>query len=152
MRDRPITLTDGVVTLRAWAPGDAPAVFAACQDPEIQRFLPVPRPYTEAVARHRRAEHRVELGYWLAPGARGNGYATRALRLISDWSLGGGYIRLELYTHPDNRASARVAERAGFIREGVRRAWDVGRDGAPEDAVFYVRIGGANAARPGGDG
>jgi RimJ/RimL family protein N-acetyltransferase len=28
-----------------------------------------------------------EVGYWLAPSARGQGYATRALRLVTDWAM-----------------------------------------------------------------
>jgi RimJ/RimL family protein N-acetyltransferase len=175
--EQPVVLTDGTVTLRAWQPTDAEAVFAACQDPEIARFLPIPLPYTDevarefvavrrldwagddersfaitdattgevlgSIARHQRAEHRAEIGYWLAPWARGRGVATRALRLISDWSFEEGLLRLELFTHPDNIASGAVAERAGFELEGVRRAWDLDRDGRPEDAVFYVLIRGA---------
>ncbi|HEY2792308.1 MAG TPA: GNAT family N-acetyltransferase [Micromonosporaceae bacterium] len=31
--------------VRPWQADDAPAVFEACQDPEIQRWTPVPRPY-----------------------------------------------------------------------------------------------------------
>ena len=42
---------EGVV-LRQWRMEDAPAVAAACQDPEIARWLSfVPEPYTEADAR-----------------------------------------------------------------------------------------------------
>ncbi|UOY01170.1 GNAT family N-acetyltransferase [Blastococcus sp. PRF04-17] len=33
------------VRLRPWRPDDADAVFAACQDPEIQRWTEVPVPY-----------------------------------------------------------------------------------------------------------
>lgn len=51
MREQPVVLRDRLVTLRAWEPDDAPAVFAACQDPLISRFIPVPLPYTEEVAR-----------------------------------------------------------------------------------------------------
>ena len=173
----PGVLTDGVVTLRAVEPGDAPAVFAACQDALIARFLPIPCPYTEAdarefvavcqadwdgdcersfaitdaqtgeflgvIARHLRAEHRAEVGYWLAPGARGRGFATRALRLVRDWSFDvTGLVRLELFTHPENNASGRVAERAGLAREGVRRGWRIGRDGNPQDRVFYAMLRG----------
>ncbi len=175
MGEQPVVLTDGVVTLRAFEPGDAPAAFAACQDPLIARFLPIPQPYTEAVAqrfvanrradwdgdsersfaitdaatgevlgaiaRHLRAAHRAELGYWLAPGARGRGVATRALRLVRDWSFEvTGLVRLELFTHRENEASGRVAERAGFVLEGVRRGWDLDRDGTPEDDVFYALL------------
>jgi RimJ/RimL family protein N-acetyltransferase len=39
-------LTDGNVTLRGWTDEDAAAVFSACQDGEIQRFLDVPVPFT----------------------------------------------------------------------------------------------------------
>ena len=42
---------DGIV-LRPWREDDAPAVYAACQDPEILWWLPlVPRPYTIEHAR-----------------------------------------------------------------------------------------------------
>jgi RimJ/RimL family protein N-acetyltransferase/nitrite reductase/ring-hydroxylating ferredoxin subunit len=45
-------LSDGVVTLRAFRADDAPVVTVACQDPEIQRWIPIiPVPYTEADAR-----------------------------------------------------------------------------------------------------
>lgn len=43
----PPTLTDGSVTLRVWQEADASAVLAACQDPGIQHWLPVPVPYLE---------------------------------------------------------------------------------------------------------
>ncbi|HEX2233979.1 MAG TPA: GNAT family N-acetyltransferase [Thermoleophilaceae bacterium] len=38
-------LTDGVVTLRAWAAADADDIAACCQDPEIPRWTHVPSPY-----------------------------------------------------------------------------------------------------------
>lgn len=38
--------------MRPWRKDDAPAVYAACQDPEIQRWLPdLPRPYGHEDAR-----------------------------------------------------------------------------------------------------
>ena len=83
----------------------------------------------------------MQFGYWLAPSARGRGVATRALRLITNWTLAtADNIRLDLYTHPDNDASGRVAERAGYVREGVRRTWDLDREGEPYDAIFYVFV------------
>lgn len=45
-------LSDGVVTLRPFRAEDAPAVAAACQDTEIQRWIPmIPVPYAEADSR-----------------------------------------------------------------------------------------------------
>lgn len=44
-------LSDGRVALRPWRDEDADDVFRACQDAGIQRFVPVPVPYTMAAAR-----------------------------------------------------------------------------------------------------
>ena len=45
-------LTDGVVALRPFRAEDAPAITAACQDPDTQHWIPlIPVPYTEADAR-----------------------------------------------------------------------------------------------------
>ena len=45
------TLTDGVVTLRAHVPDDAPGSYEQCQDPESQRWTTVPVPYSMVDAR-----------------------------------------------------------------------------------------------------
>jgi RimJ/RimL family protein N-acetyltransferase len=42
----PIALTTDRLRLRPLGPGDAEAVYAACQDPEIPRWTTVPSPYT----------------------------------------------------------------------------------------------------------
>jgi RimJ/RimL family protein N-acetyltransferase len=39
------TLADGEIGVRPLAPGDVPALVAACQDPEIPRWTRVPSPY-----------------------------------------------------------------------------------------------------------
>jgi RimJ/RimL family protein N-acetyltransferase len=40
-------LRDGEIEVRPWREDDAPAVYEACQDEEIQYWIPViPRPYT----------------------------------------------------------------------------------------------------------
>ena len=44
------TLTGSAILLRPWQPADADIVLAACQDEEIQRWTPLPFPYTEAHA------------------------------------------------------------------------------------------------------
>ena len=47
----PVMLRDDDLLLRPWQPDDVPAVHAACQDPQIQRWTTVPSPYTEDDAR-----------------------------------------------------------------------------------------------------
>src|SRR5262249_15137310 len=46
----PTEITAGRLHLRQWWPSDAPAVFDACQDPEIARWTNVPHPYGHADA------------------------------------------------------------------------------------------------------
>jgi RimJ/RimL family protein N-acetyltransferase len=80
-----------------------------------------------------------EVGYYLRRDAWGNGYATRALELVTGWLLSdGGFTEVVLRTHPDNTASQRVAERAGFVRTGIVREYAEFKDGV-RDAVAYVR-------------
>jgi [ribosomal protein S5]-alanine N-acetyltransferase len=82
------------------------------------------------------------VGYWLLPEARGRGLATRAVRLVSQWALRDlGLARLGLYAEPWNRASQRVAERAGFHLEGTLRAY-AEIDGRRADFVSYSLLPG----------
>jgi RimJ/RimL family protein N-acetyltransferase len=78
-----------------------------------------------------------EIGYWMAPEARGRGIGARATRMLAQWAVRTlGLERLELLAHPDNEASQRLAERAGFTREGVLRMYRR-RHGVREDLVMY---------------
>ena len=152
-------LTDGIVTLRQWRPDEAEWYVEQSRDPEIQRFTTDPPDLDEATVRAAierllagrswawaitdaatgallgnvalSLEH--ELSYWVAPAGRGRGVATRAVRLVLDRAWASGVDRVRLHAHVDNVGSQRVAERAGFRREGVERAarqvkgqtWDV---------------------------
>ncbi|MEA2125754.1 MAG: ribosomal-protein-serine acetyltransferase [Solirubrobacteraceae bacterium] len=62
------------------------------------------------------------VGYWLAAPAQGEGIMTAAVRAVvriafDEWSL----HRVELRAAPDNARSQAVAERCGFVFEGVAR-------------------------------
>ena len=63
-----------------------------------------------------------EVGYWVAPWARGRGIAPQATRALSEWAIRDhGFERVQLFAAVGNAASQRVAEKAGFVREGVAR-------------------------------
>lgn len=79
-----------------------------------------------------------ELGYGLRPGWRGRGLTTRAVRLAADWAFTtAGLARLEIGAAVGNVASQRVAERAGFRREGVARLRLPTPDGGRTDEVRF---------------
>ena len=83
-----------------------------------------------------------EIGYGRAPEARGRGAATRALRLLSRWTLREWPIgRLHLMADVDNTASQAVAVRAGFTREGVMRSGMLARGVARDHVVFSLLPG-----------
>jgi RimJ/RimL family protein N-acetyltransferase len=63
-----------------------------------------------------------EVGFLVAPGARGRGYATAALRALSRWGFDElGLRRVQWRAEIGNDASRRVAEKAGFTMEGLLR-------------------------------
>jgi RimJ/RimL family protein N-acetyltransferase len=65
-----------------------------------------------------------QTGYWISPADRRRGIATRMLRLLSRWALAELPLdRVQLVTDPENEPSMNVADRAGFVREGVLRQW-----------------------------
>jgi RimJ/RimL family protein N-acetyltransferase len=83
-----------------------------------------------------------EIGYVVAAEARGRGVARRALRLITDWALDGlGLERVELHIDPENLASIRVAERCGYVREGVLRSLHFKEDLRADTVVYSVLRG-----------
>ena len=70
-----------------------------------------------------RSTAEAELGYSVVPEARGRGVATAILRALTRWAFDeAGIRRAALVIDLDNPASARVAERAGYVREGVMRS------------------------------
>jgi RimJ/RimL family protein N-acetyltransferase len=66
-----------------------------------------------------------QFGYWIAPNARGRGYATRAAILLTSWLFDQGAARVFLTIVAGNEDSVAVARRAGFVYEGTMRALGV---------------------------
>ncbi|MGI8595418.1 MAG: GNAT family N-acetyltransferase [Solirubrobacteraceae bacterium] len=86
-----------------------------------------------------------EMGYWVAADERGRGVATRAIRLVSRWAIGElGVGRVQILAAPDNAASRRAAEQAGFTAEGTLRAYRVQKD-RRVDLVMHSLLPGEEA-------
>lgn len=98
-------------------------------------------------------EHlRGEVGYWLAPEARGQGHATRAVLLACHWAFDTlGLERIDLLAAVENLPSQRVAERAGFTREALLRSQSRGLHGREDMVAFgLLNTDPRGAGHPGG--
>jgi RimJ/RimL family protein N-acetyltransferase len=65
------------------------------------------------------ADGEVEIGYALAPRARGSGLAGESVTLLADWALSQPGVRAVCArVEPGNAASVRLLDRLGFIADG----------------------------------
>jgi RimJ/RimL family protein N-acetyltransferase len=80
------------------------------------------------------------IGYWVAPDARGNGYAAEASRVLARFGHAHGLHRIHLDCDVRNVASARTALRAGFTFEGIMRGSAATRFPQPCDVARFARI------------
>lgn len=141
--------TDGVVTLRPPRPGDA-RLLVAGRDEEFFRWLGPGDDSPSPVACVRVGEElvgwvdydlehdwlqpgEVNVGYYLFPEARGQGFASRAVELLL------GHLDREtdhrvatLLIDPENERSLRLARRLGFDERGE-----------VEKELFFARAVGA---------
>jgi len=82
----------------------------------------------------------VELGYIVAPAARGRGVATALLGELTRWTFDEvDALRITLIIDVENAPSARVAERCGYVREGVMRSTHL-KNGIRIDAGLWSRL------------
>lgn len=86
---------------------------------------------------------RLGYGYVLARSAWGQGLMTEALTTVADWALRQPDIwRIGDVCDVENRASARVMEKAGMNFEGIARRWmihpNIGNE--PRDCRVYARV------------
>jgi RimJ/RimL family protein N-acetyltransferase/8-oxo-dGTP pyrophosphatase MutT (NUDIX family) len=166
------TMTDGVVTLRPfderdieahlageddeiryWSgqpgPTDAERMTEAVQRWNAERdarthltFAVVHDDRAVGVVEARLRRESASLSWSLYAGQRGQGYATRAIRLLVSHLFDDlGVRRVEAEVDPRNHASQRVATRAGLRREGVRRL-EPGMTDRPDapGTVVYARL------------
>jgi RimJ/RimL family protein N-acetyltransferase len=82
-----------------------------------------------------------EIGYWIAPSARGRGLAALAAEAACRWAFEDlGLHRIQLFHAVENLASARVAEKAGFTCEGRLRQSHRYGDGVRHDELLWGRL------------
>jgi ribosomal-protein-alanine N-acetyltransferase len=63
-----------------------------------------------------------ELGYGVIPKERRKGYCTEAVKIAVDYLfLSKPIVRIQAHTNVRNKASQRVLEKAGFLKEGIVR-------------------------------
>lgn len=162
-------ISAGPLVLRPPSAEDVEAIVRTCNDPLTQRFLPLlPSPYGRqdaeaylksapdrcaefaitrdgayvgAIGLRARDPHgSAEMGYLVAPWARGQDVAGTAARAVAEWALDHGLQRVELQAEVENVASLRVAFKAGFSEEGRRRDAKVLREGRRTDVVTFGRV------------
>lgn len=70
------------------------------------------------------------LAYWMVPAARGRGLCPQAVIALCRWAFDeAGFHRIEIEHSTANVASCRVALKAGFREEGIRRGAALHADG-----------------------
>ena len=93
------------------------------------------------------SSHVGTLSIVVAEGWRDVGVGSAMVRAAQDWAMAHGLLKVALAVFPDNERAIAVYERAGFVREGLRRrqyradgdvlrdellmAWFPDQDGAP---------------------
>jgi RimJ/RimL family protein N-acetyltransferase len=116
--DRP--LTDGTLVLRLPREADAPAIAAACSDPEIARWIPVPVPYRLEDARA-----------FVAYSAEGWSSGREPTFVIADATDGALLGTLAFHRRPDEPGKAAVGY---WLAPGAR-----GRGAATGAVLLAVR-------------
>ena len=82
--------------------------------------------------------HKWQIGYVLARAYWGKGYMTEAVQKLVAWALEQPEIsRIWSVCDIENRASARVMEKAGMTREGTLPRWSVHPNLSPEPRDSY---------------
>ena len=133
-------------SIRSINPADAPWIYEACQDQQLQYWTTIPKPYlmehAESFANGKTKELKVwvieynqskpvglisihgvdaegnaEIGYWVAPWGRGNNAVANAIALVEQYAKSIPEIKTIQATISDlNIASQKVALRAGLIK------------------------------------
>ena len=79
------------------------------------------------------------IGYWIDQRYSGRGYTTRAVVALTDYAFSVLKLhRIEINLRPENIASQKVAEKAGYLYEGMRHRY-LHINGDWRDHIVFVK-------------
>ncbi len=88
---------------------------------------------------HFKAAGETELGYFVIPAQRRKGYVTEAIKIIVDYLfLSKDIVRIQAKADPENTASWKALEKAGFTREGILRKTFYCRGRWTDDCMYSI--------------
>ena len=79
------------------------------------------------------------VGYVILYNYWGKGYASEALKVVSDYLLDSGYYLVECSCNELNKQSSRVMEKAGFIKDGYIANRRLNQDGTYSGVEYYSK-------------
>lgn len=84
-----------------------------------------------------------EIGMWIRAESAQRGLGTQVLKALLRWGFSDWHwLRLSWRCSGANKASQRVAEKAGMLREGILRSNAVDPDGTRRDTYCYAALRG----------
>lgn len=136
LRDRfphPYTLADAKGWIRQSAEFTPPTQFAIVVDGAAVGAIGF-EPRSDIFRRS------AEIGYWLGEPFWGRGFATEALRAVTDYAFRTFDLsRIDAGVFERNRASMRVLEKAGYRCEARLRK-SITKEGETMDQLIYARL------------
>ena len=88
---------------------------------------------------HFLAAGETELGYFIVPSERRKGYVTEAIEIMVDYLfLSRTIVRAQAKADPENAASWKALEKAGFKREGILRKTFYCRGKWRDDCMYSI--------------
>lgn len=79
------------------------------------------------------------VGYVIMYEYWGKGYASEALKIVSDYLLDSGYYLVECSCNELNKQSSRVMEKAGFKKDGYIASRRLNKDGSYSGVEYYSK-------------
>jgi RimJ/RimL family protein N-acetyltransferase len=84
-----------------------------------------------------------EIGYWIRTSQSGKGLMTEAVEGVTNFAINQLFAnRLEIRCDANNIRSMRIAERLGFILEGILRSDTISVTGNLRDTMVFAKIRG----------